>query len=383
MLFASTQEDVHRREALRALIREHFEPHEREIDRRDQADETVLRDLRHRAARMGVIGFNLPEAVGGAGLDYKSQAVVGAETGKVTTVLCEQVGYLPDILRRADDDQRLTVIDPLLRGETTVAYALTEATGGSDLRAANCRASRADDGWVISGEKHFISNAGVADVLLLLAVSDPEAGLRDRFTVFVIPTDTPGLDVTGRYRTMGWRGHHLGALTLEGCRVSDGDVLGEVGQGFELMMSSINGARLNVAARCVGAAERALDVAVGFCLERRIGDGRLADLGVTQQKLADMDVDLHAGAALVEAAAVMGDEHDPDFRIAVARAKLFATEMAGRVADHAIQLLGAAGYSDEYPVERIARDVRGYRIGEGTSEIQRIQIGRNLTRPAR
>lgn len=362
------------------LIDTHFVPIEARIDREDEASPDMLQALRRRAAAIGAMGFNLRESLGGAGLCFADQALIGFESGRVTTVLSEQVGYLPDSLRFVSSEQAATVVAPLLTGEAALAYALTEPAGGSDLNSISTQARRTESGWRISGTKQYITNAAHASFVLVLAVTTPSAPLTERFTVFVVKRDDPGFEVTERYRTMGWRGHQLNGLRLENCMVGDERVLGEPGRGFEVIMATINGGRLNVAARCLGAADQALGAAVHFANERCVAGRRLSEYGMTQQKLADMDVDLRAAVLLVGDAAQTGDRASADFRTAVSRAKVFATEMAGRVADQAIQILGAAGYTTDHPLERIARDVRGYRIGEGTSEVQRIQIARALVK---
>jgi len=383
MFHGLTAEDIQRRDVVRKMVDEYFRPLEDEIDRTDSVDPSTLRELRVRSAQVGVLGFNLPEDLGGAGLGYLSQSLLGVEMGRVTTALGHQVGHLPESLRFLDDQQREWLLAPVLTGERSLAYAVTESEGGSDLGNLRTQARKVDNQWVLTGSKHFISNAGIADHILVLAVTDGQAPLRERFTVFIVPRDVDGFSVSERYHTMGWRGHHLNALNFDSCGIPEDNVLGGVGNGFNVIMTTINGARLNVASRCVGAAERALAKAVAFATERRVGGNRLAELGVTQEKLANMDVQLQAATLLVGEAARCGDAEDPEFRIAVSRAKLFASEMANYVADTALQILGAAGYTTDYGVERILRDVRAFRIGEGTSEIQRIQIARDVVRGRR
>lgn len=380
MLRFGTPEGHEFAQVVRRLIDDHFRPHEDRIDRDDLATTEELRGFRRRSAAIGAVGFNLPEKIGGAGLSFADQVLVGIESGRVTTVLSEHIGYLPDSLQFASPAQISSLVEPLVSGDAALAYALTEPSGGSDLGSISTGASRTGSGWQISGTKQFITNAAHADFVLVLAVTAPSAPLAERFTVFVVQRDDVGFEVTERYRTMGWRGHQLNGLRLDSCVVGEDRVLGQVGRGFEVIMATINGGRLNVAARCLGAADRALQTAVDFASDRMVAGRRLTEHGMTQQKLADMDVDLRAAMLLVAEAAQCGDEGTLDFRTAVSRAKLFATEMAGRVADQAIQVLGAAGYTTDYPLERIARDVRGYRIGEGTSEIQRIQIARALVK---
>jgi alkylation response protein AidB-like acyl-CoA dehydrogenase len=292
--------------------------------------------------------------------------------------LSNAVGRMLGSLRFADAAQREWLVAPLMRAETTIAYALTEPDAGSDLNALRTRARKAEGGWVVTGSKQFISHADTADHIIVLAVSDPEARLTRRLTTLVVPRGAPGLTVTRRFRKLGWRGYHLAAFSLEECVVPDTHVLGEPGRGFETMMATVNADRVMVASRCLGIAQAALDLAVPWARQRRTFGKPLAEHQAIQFALADSDVELEAARLLTLKAARLGDEGDPGFRIAASRAKLYASEMAGRVTDRVLQVFGGAGFMCDLPVERLWRDARGFRIGEGTSEMQRIQIARSL-----
>ena len=272
-------------------------------------------------------------------------------------------------------------MQPVLRADKVTANALTEPDAGSDLGGLRTKAVPDGDGWKITGYKQFICGAEVADYIILLAVTDPSAPLRGKFTTFVIDRHAPGLQMITRFNKMGWRGLPMNAFALDDVRVGPERVLGRVGGGFETIMSSVNTMRLAIAARCVGSAALLLGLARDYALKRSTFGSLLADHQAIQFMLADMDVEVEAARMLVFAGAWKaenGDNKGRELRIAASRAKLYATEMAGRVADRTMQIFGASGYMADLPVERMYRDLRGYRIGEGASEMQRIQIARNL-----
>jgi alkylation response protein AidB-like acyl-CoA dehydrogenase len=213
---------------------------------------------------------------------------------------------------------------------------------------------------------------------LLLAVTDPTAPLRHRFTTFIVERGNPGLHFIHRFKKLGWRGHHMSAFALDHCIVAQDHVLGGVGAGFDTIMASVNTMRLYIAAKCVGAAQQLLKLACEYVQVRHTFGRRLGDHQAIQFMLADMDVELEAARLLVLAGAWKAEAGQADVRIAASRAKLYATEMAGRVADTVLQIFGGAGFMADLPIERMYRDLRGYRIGEGSSEMQRIQIARHL-----
>jgi acyl-CoA dehydrogenase len=369
-------------EELKSLVRmfvsRELAPLEQGVDEQDHIDPVKMHELRQRAVEIGIYGYNLPTDVGGGGVSALGDVLISEEMGRTSVALSEAIGRLPQALSLCDPEQVEWLVKPILRAEKVTANALTEPNAGSDLGGLQTKAVPDGEGWKINGYKQFICGAEVSDYIILLAVTDPSARLRDRFTTFIVDRNAPGLQIVTRFKKMGWRGLPMNAFALDDCYVGPERVLGSPGAGFETIMSSVNTMRLSIASRCVGAAALLLQLARDYALQRRTFGSLLAEHQAIQFKLADMDVELEAARMLVLAGAWKVDNKHPDLRIAAARAKLFATEMAGRVADQAMQILGGSGYMADLPVERMYRDLRGYRIGEGSSEIQRIQIARNV-----
>jgi acyl-CoA dehydrogenase len=365
-------------QTVREFVRRELLPLEAQIEIDDYIDPQVMRKLQKRSVEVGLYGFNLPTDVGGGGVGPLGQVLVGEAMGQTTMALGEALGRLPQALRLASPQQLDWFLKPALLADITVCNALTEPDAGSDLAGLSTRAEACSDGWRLNGAKQFISNAEVSDYMLVLAVNDPGAPLRQRFTTFIVDRTNPGVQMMPRYRKMGWRGYPISAFAMTDCVVDSGRVLGEVGRGFEVMMESVNMTRLYLASKCVGTAREALRLSREYANLRKTFGRRLGEHQAIQFRLADMDVDIEAARMLVLAAAFDGEAGRPSFRIAASRAKLFATEMLGRVADSAVVVFGAAGYMSDLPIERIYRDARAFRIGEGTSEMQRIQIGRHV-----
>ena len=363
---------------VRGFIRTYLQPLEATIDRHDDVEPSVLQSLRGEAMQLGLYGYNMPVELGGPGLSIAAQCVIDEEVGHTSMPLGETLGHLPGSIRFSNDEQHQWFVRPLMEAKTTVAYALTEPSAGSDLSAIRTHAVRVDGGWKLNGDKHFISNMEHADHVIVLAVTDREAPLKGKLSTFIVERHNPGLVFTRRFRKLGWHGYHLAAFSLDDCFVPDTHVLGRPGQGFQAMMATINNDRLFVAARCVGIAQALLDLAIPHVKQRITFGKPLAEHQAIQFALADSDVELDASRLLVRKAAALGDAGLPEFRIAASRAKLYASEMAGRVADRVLQIFGGSGFMTDLPVERFYRDVRGFRIGEGTSEMQRIQIARSI-----
>lgn len=364
------------RDTVRGYVNDFLRPLETKVETEDHLSDDEFRRLRMEAVALGLYGHNIPESFGGAGLNMLGQVVIAEEIGKTCMPLADAIGFLPASLTLARDSQRDWFVDPIVSGDLTVAYALTEPDAGSDLGGLKLRGRRSDGGWVLNGAKQFISGADYADFIIVLAVTDPDAPLRSRFTLFIVPRDNPGFIYTGNFRKMGWKGYQLGAFTLENCEVGEGHVLGEIGDGFAAMMATINTTRIEYSARYVGMADELLRLARGYVNERRAFGSKLGDHQAIQFMLADSDCEVEASRLLTYRAASLADEGNPDFRIAGSRSKLYASEMVGRVADRVLQIFGGAGYMCDWPVERMYRDARAFRIGEGTSEMQRIQIAR-------
>jgi alkylation response protein AidB-like acyl-CoA dehydrogenase len=366
------------RRTVRSFVSGSLRPHEAGVDEADDVSPELMRRLRQEALQLGLYGYNMPAEFGGPGLGRLAIAAIDEEMGHTSMPLAETIGHLPGSLVFCDAAQRDWLLGPLLRAERTVAYALTEPDAGSDLNALRTRAVPVAGGWRLDGAKHYISHADTADHTVVLAVTDKDATLQSRLTSFIVPRTAPGFHITRRFRKLGWRGYQLSAISIEDCVVPHDHVLGQPGNGFAVMMATINNDRLFVACRCVGLAQELLDLAVPYVRQRRTFGRSLGEHEAIQFMLADSDVELEAGRLLCRRAAELAEVNDPGYRIAASRAKLYCSEMAGRVADRVLQLFGGAGYMADLPIERLYRDARGFRIGEGTSEMQRLQIARAL-----
>ena len=365
------------RTTVRGFVRSRLAPLEESVERADDIDLKVLAGLRKEALALGLYGFNMPASVGGPGLPASMQLAILEELTYTSVPLSEALGYLPLSLSFCNQEQKGRVVDPVLNADKTVTYALTEPNAGSDLGGLRTRAVRVEGGWRLTGSKHFISHAETADYILVLAVTDENASLKRRLTTFIVERSNPGVVGMTRYRKMGWRGYHLNGFTLEDCIVPNRDVLGEVGSGFLTMMASINHDRIFSACRSLGLAARGHEMACAYARERQAFGAPLREHQAIQMMVADNDVEIEAARALIHRAVALAEANDPDFRIAASRAKLYASEMGCRVSDRVLQIFGGMGYMCELPVERLYRDARGFRIGEGTSEMQRIQIARH------
>ena len=366
------------RQTVRDFVERELRPLEAEVEELDEVSKETLSRLRKKARAIGLYGFNLPERVGGGGLGPIGEALIGQEVGRTTMALGETIGRLPPILELTRDDQVDWLLQPILSGDAQICNALTEPDAGSDLRALKTTATRKGDGWVLSGSKQFISHADTSDFIVVLAVTDPNAPLHGRFSTFVVERSNPGVVSLGRHRMMGWRGYSVASFSLDQCEIREDQILGEIGKGFANIMSAVNRTRLYLSSKCVGSAGELIRLSRDHARTRETFGRRLGDHQFIQFALADMDLDHEASKLLVMAAAWQGESDLPDFRIAAARAKLHTSEMLGRVADAAVQIFGGAGYMCDLPIERMYRDARAFRIGEGTTEMQRIQIGKHV-----
>jgi acyl-CoA dehydrogenase len=363
-------------ELTRRFVEQELRPHEATVDREGVLPLELRRSLCKRAVEVGLFAFNLPRSAGGPGLPRLAQVLIREELGKVGMALSDTVARPPFALTYCDDAQRARFLEPVLSADKHWAFALTEPQAGSDVSAMRMRAIPDGDRYRLSGTKHFISHGDTADFIIVFA-KVPEGHGAAGMTALLVERNTPGFSVGRTHPKMGWRGYPLVELVFDDAVVPAANRLGAVGQGLQVAMSNINDARMGVAAHCVGMAQRALDCAVEHA-RNRVAFGRpIGQLQGLQWMLAEMALAVEQSRALLYAVArTMELPGDP--RAAVSMAKLSATEMAGRVADQAVQILGGAGYVAESPVEMIYRDVRAFRIGEGTSEIQKNQIARAL-----
>jgi acyl-CoA dehydrogenase len=365
-----TRRELQRRAA--ALARE-LMAHEDSCESQGGLPPAVQRELAAKARAAGLGATNMPVAWGGAGLGYVEQAIVHEELGQVTNGLWALVERPPTILAECNPEQRERYLLPAIRGERRSGFALTERDAGSDARAiATTAVPTAGGGFRLDGEKWFVTGGDVADFLLVLAAVEPGR----RLTLFLMDTDRPGVEVRRQPRFSQVHVLAHPEIRLAGVEVGPGAVLGEVGCGFELARAWFTEERLLAAARCVGAARRALQLAADWA-ETRVQFGQpIGDHQLVQAMLADGAVDVALARSLLYEVAGAADREPPEplLHARAAMVKLAASEAAGRVADRAVQIFGGRGCMREQPVERLYREIRRERILNGTSEIQRLIV---------
>jgi acyl-CoA dehydrogenase len=380
MDFSLTDEQRSIVDVTRSFVERELYPYELEVERSGAVRPELAEQVKRRAIEAGLHAANLPEEVGGAGLDAVTSVLVEKELGKAGYALHSCIGRPSNILLAGTETQRERYLYPSVRGERRDCLAMTEPDAGSDLRAMRTRAVRTEDGGRINGTKHFISHAHESDFVILFASTGDSAPSGARLSTFLVDLATPGLTVHDGYRNVSHRGYTNAILSFDDCDVPSDALLGEVGAGMELAGTWLGSTRLQVAATCLGRAERALALATTHAASRvQFGRtiGRFQGIGF---KLADMAMELRAAELLTLEAAWKHDRgiaQDAD----VAMAKLKASEVLAMVADEAIQIHGGMGLMDELPLERIWRDARIERIWDGTSEIQRHIVSRSLLRP--
>jgi acyl-CoA dehydrogenase len=383
MDFALSTEQRMLVESLRAFVEQELYPYEQEVEAAGAVRPELREQIVRRAIEQGFYAANMPEELGGGGLDNVGMALLDRELGRASYALQYLIARPSNILRACTPAQAEAYLLPTVRGERLECLAMTEPGAGSDLRSMTCRAERDGDDYVINGTKHFISHADLADYVILFAASGEEEGPRGprkRITAFLIDKGIPGFEVRPGYKSVSHRGYHNCILTFDDCRVPLSAILGEEHRGFEVANAWLAATRLQVAAICVGRAQRAMEMAVEWAAGRKQFGQAIGRFQGTSFKLADMAVGIEAAELLTFKAAWKLDQGamtDSDAAIA----KLHATEVLSRVTDEALQIYGGMGLMAELPLERFWRDARVERIWEGTSEIQRHSISRALLRP--
>lgn len=368
----------------RQFVQQELYPHEQEVESTGALREELHQELKAKAITAGLYAANMPTDVGGGGLEGVSWVLYEKELGRTSYILhygC--VGRPSNILLACQGEQRERYLLPTVRGERVECLAMSEPQAGSDLRSMRTSAVRKGGDWVINGTKHFISHADHADYVILFAVTGEEQtarGTRRLMTSFLIDRGTPGFEILPGYRNVSHRGYNNSILHFNECRVPASAVLGEVDQGFEVANTWLGSTRLQVAATCLGRAERALELAKQWAVDRKQFGQQIGKFQGISFKLADMAVELRA-AELLTLEAAWKVEHKQATDMDMAMAKLKATEMLAMVADEALQIHGGMGLMTELPLERIWRDARIERIWDGTSEVQRHIISRALLRP--
>ncbi|WP_027134818.1 acyl-CoA dehydrogenase family protein [Geminicoccus roseus] len=367
----------------RAFVERELYPYETEVERTRQVRPELVRQVIERALEAGLYAANLPEELGGGGLDTVSMCLVDRELGRASYALHYLVARPSGILQACVGEQRQRYLFPAIRGEKIDCLAMTEPEAGSDVRSMRCTARQDGGDWVIDGEKHFISHADLADFVILFAASGEEEtarGRKKRITAFLIDKGTPGFEVLPGYVSVSHRGYHNCRLRFENCRVPATQILGEPHRGFEVANEWLGATRLQVAATCLGRSHRALELATEWAAQRRQFGQQIGKFQGVSFKLADMKTMLQQAELLTLWAAWRFDQgamRDED----AAMAKLAASEALARIADEALQIFGGMGLMEDLPLERIWRDARVERIWEGTSEIQRHIISRAMLRP--
>ena len=330
---------------------------------------------------LGLLGMTVPPEWDGAGADHVSYALaleeIAAGDGSCSTIMSvhNSVGCAP-ILRYGSTAQKERFLRPMARGVWLGAFCLSEPQAGSDAAALRTRARRDGDSYVLNGTKQFITSGQNGQIGIVFAVTDPEAGKRG-MSAFIVPTDTPGYVVARLEHKLGQRASDTAQIVFEDCVVPADQRLGAEGEGYRIALSNLEGGRIGIAAQSVGMARAAFAAAAAYAQERRTFGRPIAEHQAVAFRLADMATEIEAARQLVLHAAALRDAGRPCLREA-AMAKLFASEMAERVCSAAIQVHGGYGYLEDFPVERIYRDVRVCQIYEGTSDIQRLVIGRSL-----
>ena len=370
-------------ETVRAFVDRELAPHEAEVEKTNQVPPALIAEIHAKAKAAGLYAANMPEELGGGGLDAVSLALMERELGRTSFALHYAVARPSNILRACKGEQIERYLLPAIRGERVECLALTEPGSGSDLKSMKTRAVRDGDHFVINGTKHFISYADVADFAILFAASGEEEtkhGTKKKITSFLVDKGIPGFEVRLGPRSVSHRGYHHCELIFTDCRLHERQILGEENRGFDVANEWLGATRLTVAAQCIGRAQRALELATEWAATRKQFGQTIGRFQGTGFKLADMATEIAAAELLVLQAAWkldQGTAQDQDF----AMAKLYATETLARVTDHAVQIFGGMGLMDELPLERLWRDARVERIWDGTSEIQRHIIARSLLRP--
>ncbi len=368
---------------VRSFVENEIYSHEDQVERSGEVRDDVARAIKQKTLDLGFYACNFPPSVGGAGLNHLEFALVERELGRGSMALTHFFGRPQNILMACQGDQVARYLTPAVKGEKMDALAMTEPSAGSDVRSMKCSARQSGGDWVLNGSKHFISGADHADFVIVFASTGQDDTLRrpkKRITTFLVDRGTPGFTIRDGYRSVSHRGYNNMILDFDDCRLPQAQVLGQVDGGFAFMNDWLYATRITVAAMAVGRARRCFDMALNHAATReQFGQpiGKFQGVGF---QIADMITEIDAADYLTLAAAWRLDQGLPAHR-EIASAKLYASEMLARVTDASLQIFGGMGLMDDFPIERFWRDARVERIWDGTSEIQRHIIARELLRP--
>lgn len=372
-----TEEQTLIREMARAFARDRLIPNAKQWDETGSVPVEALAEM----GKLGLMGVTVPPKWGGAGADFVAYVValeeIAAGDGGVSTVMSvNNSPYCAALLKYGTDEQKRRFLVPFARGEKIGAFCLTEPQAGSDASALRTRAQRTNEGWRIAGTKQFITSGRTAAAALVFAVSDPAAGKRG-ISCFVVPTDTPGYRIASVENKLGQKSSDTCQIVFEDLLVPHENMLGAPGEGYRIALANLESGRIGIGAQAVGMARAAFEAALAYAKERETFGTAIINHQAVNFRLADMATQIEAARQMVLNAARLRDAGKPCLTEA-SMAKLFASEMAERVCSDAIQIHGGYGYLRDFPVERIWRDVRVCQIYEGTSDVQRMVIGRQL-----
>jgi len=369
-------------ETVRRFVERELEPISKQVEEEDRIPEEVVQKMRE----LGLFGLSIPEEYGGLGLGTLGECIVYEELSKTNACFRTRIGTnngigSQGILIDGTEEQKRKYLPKIASGEWTACFALTEPEAGSDAANIKTRAELKGDHWVLNGRKCFITNGDIADVATVFAVTDPQKRAKGGITAFIVEKTFPGFYVGTIEKKMGLRGSHTAELIFEDCIVPRENVIGGdqmIGYGFKTAMKVLDKARLTMGACAVGAAQKLLELSIKYA-KQRVQFGRpIAEFQAIQFMLAEMATNIYAARQMVYHAAWLRDQRGTSVIKEASMVKLFCTEMVNRVADMALQIHGGMGYMKDYPIERFYRDVRLMRIYEGTSEIQKIVIAREL-----
>ena len=383
MNFGLTEEQEMIVSTVRSFVENEIYPHEDLVERSGEVPVEIAKEIKRKTLELGFYACNFPEEVGGAGLSHLDFALVERELGRGSMALNHFFGRPQNILMACEGEQRARYLLPAVRGERMDALAMTEPEAGSDVRGMKCTAVRSGGDWLVNGTKHFISGADHADFVIVFIATgedDTPLGPKKRLTAFLVDRGTPGFVIRDGYRSVSHRGYKNCILDFDDCRLADAQVLGEVDGGFEVMNEWLYATRITVATMSVGRAWRCFEYALHHAAERRQFGQQIGKFQGVSFQIADMITEIDAAEWLTLSAAWRLDQKLPSNR-EIASAKLYATEMLARITDASLQVFGGMGLMDDFPIERFWRDARVERIWDGTSEIQRHIISRDLLRP--
>ena len=382
MDFELTAEQISIRDMVREFAQKEIAPHIMDYDEKKEFPVEIIKKL----GGLGLLGIIYPESYGGAGMGYIEYALIIEELSAVDpsvgliVAAHNSLGTL-HIFTYGSEAQKQKCIPPLVTGETLSAWALTEAGSGSDAKSLKTTAVKKDSHWILNGSKTFITNANYSDYHVVIAITDPDKGTRG-ISAFIVEKDTPGFKIGNNLNKLGMRASDTAELFFDNCKIPAENILGNEGEGFHQAMSILDGGRISIGAMCVGIAQGAYQNTLQYSKEREAFGKTISDFQATKFKLSDMAMEIDASRLLIQRAAWMKDQN-MELNLESAMAKLYASEVAVRVANEAVQIYGGYGFIKEYPAEKFYRDAKLGTIGEGTSEILRLVIAREILQQTR